>query len=387
MITLKVLAVDDEVGMRSGIKRALSCFQVEIPEAEETVQFQILEAGTGEDAVECIRTETPDILLLDYKLPGMSGLEVLNETATDNADFLTIMITAYASIETAIAATKRGAYDFLPKPFTPSDLKHAVRKATTRLVLARRARELKEANRRVRFEFIRVLGHELKAPIAAVSGYLYLMRDHTLGTDMTAYDEPVNRSLQRLEQMRKLIMDLLDMTRLESGQKRRELEPVNVTEAARSAIELMSTSAAQREITLALDSKEEITIHADRGEMDMMFNNLVSNAVKYNRDGGNVNVAVEQVDGQLQIAVSDTGIGMTPEEVDRLFGEFVRIKNEQTRNVLGSGLGLSILKRLAQLYDGDVTVESEEGKGSTFTVTLKTLESTPAAEEEEQETP
>ena len=297
-----------------------------------------------------------------------------------------IMITAYASIETAIAATKRGAYDFLPKPFTPSDLKHAVRKATTRLVLARRARELKEANRRVRFEFIRVLGHELKAPIAAVSGYLYLMRDHTLGTDMTAYDAPVNRSLQRLEQMRKLIMDLLDMTRLESGQKRRELEPVNVTEAARSAIELMSTAAAQRDITLALDAKEEITIHADRGEMDMMFNNLVSNAVKYNRDGGNVNVAVEQVDGQLQIAVSDTGIGMTPEEVERLFGEFVRIKNEQTRNVLGSGLGLSILKRLAQLYDGDVTVESEAGKGSTFTVTLKTLESTPAAEEEKQET-
>jgi signal transduction histidine kinase len=203
---------------------------------------------------------------------------------------------------------------------------------------------------------------------------------------MTAYDAPVNRSLQRLEQMRKLIMDLLDMTRLESGQKRRELEPVNVTEAARSAIELMSTAAAQREITLALDSKEEITIHADRGEMDMMFNNLVSNAVKYNRDGGNVNVAVERVNGQLQIAVSDTGIGMTPEEVERLFGEFVRIKNEQTRNVLGSGLGLSILKRLAQLYDGDVTVESEEGKGSTFTVTLKTLEGTPAAEEEEQET-
>ncbi len=114
----------------------------------------------------------------------------------------------------------------------------------------------------------------------------------------------------------------------------------------------------------------------------MMFNNLVSNAVKYNRDGGQVNVTVAQTEEQLEISVSDTGIGMTPEDVEKLFGEFVRIKNDQTRNVLGSGLGLSILKRLAQLYNGEVSVESEAGKGSTFTVTLKTCEGTPAVEKE-----
>jgi two-component system, sensor histidine kinase and response regulator len=373
MITLNVLAVDDEAGMRSGIVRSLDHFEVELPEAQETIQFKVEEASTGEDAVALIQKAAPDILLLDYKLPGISGIDVLNQTVQQQDDMLTIMITAYASINTAITATRKGAYDFLPKPFTPRDLKHSVRKAATRLVLARKAKALEAANKRVRFEFTRVLGHELKAPIAAVSGYLYLLRDHILGDDVGAYDDAVNRSLKRLDQMRKLIVDLLDMTRLESGEKVRDMEWLDMQEVVASALELVETGAARRSITLAQEGAEGVRIWADRGELDMMLNNLVSNAVKYNRDNGSVTVALCVGEDGLNIDVIDTGIGMTPEDVDKLFGEFVRIKTDQTRNILGSGLGLSILKRLASLYGGEISVASEPDVGSTFSMRLRKI--------------
>jgi two-component system, sensor histidine kinase and response regulator len=110
---------------------------------------------------------------------------------------------------------------------------------------------------------------------------------------------------------------------------------------------------------------------ADRGEIEMILNNLISNAIKYNREGGRVDVRLTREADRLTIAVADTGIGLTPEEAGRLFGEFVRIRNEKTQNILGSGLGLSIVKKLASLYGGDATVTSQSGVGSTFTVVLR----------------
>ena len=109
---------------------------------------------------------------------------------------------------------------------------------------------------------------------------------------------------------------------------------------------------------------------ADLGELEIILNNLVSNAVKYNKDGGSVTVALERKDGLVKIQVADTGIGMTPEESAKLFTEFMRIKNEETYKILGSGLGLSTVRKLAQLYGGDASVKSEKGAGSIFTVTL-----------------
>jgi two-component system, sensor histidine kinase and response regulator len=335
------------------------------------VSFSVRLAETGAQAQEAIRSQAPDILLLDYKLPDMTGLDVLKQAAEAGGDMLTIMITAYASIETAVAATKQGAYDFLPKPFTPADLRHSVRKAAARIVLARQARKLAEEKRQVRFQFIRVLGHELKAPIAAVEGYVNILRDHTLGGDLSKYDTMLQRSSVRLSQMRKLIADLLDMTRIESGQKQRVLETVDLRGIAESAIELVSTEAAERGIVLALDAPDPVPIAGDRGELEMILNNLLSNAVKYNRDKGRVDVRLALEPSHCVVTVADTGIGMSKAETERLFGEFVRIKNPKTRNILGSGLGLSILKRLVELYDGDIAVQSEEDRGTTFTVRLK----------------
>jgi len=369
--TMRVLVADDEPGMRSGVVRALRGFRVSLPDVEEAVRFDVHEAGSGEDAMAQIAAQAPDILLLDYKLPGISGLDVLDRLAAAKADVLVIMITAYASLETAVSAVKRGAYDFLAKPFTPEELKITIRKAAGRLILAQQARRLAQEKRQVRFQLISVLAHELKAPLAAVEGYLRILKDRAAGDDPAVYERMIQRSLLRTEGMRKLIIDLLDMTRIESGQKPRELAALDVCEVARAAIETMTPEALQRKIAVNLEAAGPVFLTADRGEIEIILNNLVSNAVKYNRDGGRVDVTVSGGPEAVTIAVADTGIGMTAEDAGRLFQEFVRIKNEKTRDILGSGLGLSIVKKLAVLYGGDVTLRSEPGVGSTFTVVLK----------------
>ncbi len=370
MDTLRVLVADDEIGMREGVARALGGCRLAIPEAETEVVCEIEAVATGEEALERVRSAAPDLLLLDHKLPGLSGLDVLDRLAGVNVDLLTVMITAYASIETAVIATRRGAYDFLAKPFTPAELKGVVRKAAARLLLARRARQLADEKRQVRFEFVRVLGHELQAPLAAVTSQLDLLRTRALGDDVAAYDEVLGRARGRLDGMRGMIRDLLDLTRIESGRKPRRVEPLDLRRLADAATETFTAAAAERGIVLAVRGADVAPLHGDRGELEMLLNNLVSNAVKYNRPGGRVDVEVDGAASVPTLRVTDTGVGMTPEQLERLFGEFVRFRGPETAHVEGTGLGLSIVRKLVQLQGGRIQVTSEPGRGTTVHVEL-----------------
>jgi hypothetical protein len=115
---------------------------------------------------------------------------------------------------------------------------------------------------------------------------------------------------------------------------------------------------------------DSLMFRADRSELDIVAGNLLTNAVKYNRDGGRVTVSLDRADGRVRLRVADTGIGLSEDEAAKLFAEFVRIRNDATRDIEGTGLGLSMVRRLARQYGGDATVASEQGVGSTFTVTL-----------------
>jgi len=370
MERLQVLIVDDEPRMRAGILRALRGHVSAMPDLDDDVDYAVSEAESGEAALAQIAAAVPDIMLLDHKLPGIQGLELLDQLTREGPRILTVMITAYASIETAVTATKRGAYDFLAKPFTPAELGATIDKAARHVLLDRRARKLALERRQARFQLISVVAHELKSPLAAIEGYLQLLQDPATGENAETRGHMLERSLLRLQGMRKLIFDLLDLTRIESGQKKRELAPVDLGELATQALAGVRTDAERRGITLRLVATGDLVMHGDRGELEIILNNLVSNAVKYNRDDGEVEVTLGGDAQLLTIAVRDTGIGISEEEQAKLFGEFSRIKNAQTRNILGSGLGLSIVRRLARLNGGDAGVTSASGVGSTFTVTL-----------------
>lgn len=371
MEKLRVLITDDEPGMRRGVERALVNLVVPMPDLNGEVSFEIIQSADGGDTLRIIGSQPPDILLLDYKLPDMTGLDILERIDGDKLEILTIMITAYASLETAVVATKQGAYDFLAKPFTPEEIRAVVRKAARHVLLKRQARKFAEERRQVRFQFISVLAHELKAPLNAIEGYLHIIKNRSAAGDQAVYDQMIDRCLARTGGMYKLILDLLDLTRIESGLKQREIATVDLVLIAREALETMMPDAEVRRIKLDLHSSGSVFFRADRGEMEIILNNLISNGVKYNVEGGRVDIFISPEGDGVKIAVEDTGIGMTEEESTQIFEDFVRIKNEKTIHIIGSGLGLSTVKKLAALYHGQIEVKSAPGKGSAFSVILK----------------
>jgi signal transduction histidine kinase len=285
-------------------------------------------------------------------------------------DIVVVMITSFASLDLAVKATSDGAYDFIPKPFTPQELKSAIESITKHVFLVRMTKQMQAQGKQIRFQFLSVLSHELKAPLNAIEGYLKMMHEKQLGDKIDDYDQVIDRSLKRIKAMRNLILDLLDMTRIESGQKEKDLKPLNLVEIARTSMDTAKPMAIHKEVKMVLNAPSNIVYDSDSSEMEIIFNNLVSNAVKYNRDGGRVEINLLDEPGQVVISVTDTGIGMTAEEVGRLFQEFVRIKNEKTKEITGTGLGLSILKKLVETYGGKVTVESTPDVGTKFTVNL-----------------
>lgn len=369
METLSILVVDDEQGIRSGIKRILSGHTVSFPFMDDDYGFECREVATGEEALDILEKAPPDILLLDNKLPGMDGMEVLEIIRERRIDIMVAMITSYASLEVAAKATDDGAWDFIPKPFTPAELKASIDLITKQFFLKKITTGMKEEGKKIRYQFLSVLSHELKSPLNALEGYLELMKGRELGEGIRDYDQVLDRCLQRTEGMRSLIMDLLDFTKIRLDRKQEKIEQIDLRERAKMALSTINLLAIQRNISVSFEG-EEVCYQADPSDMDILLNNLLSNAVKYNREDGRVILSVKSRDNMVEILVEDTGIGMSEEEVSQLFKEFVRIKNTRTQGISGSGLGLSIVAKIASLYGGHVSVESTADVGSTFRVLL-----------------
>ncbi|MFO7872940.1 MAG: hybrid sensor histidine kinase/response regulator [Bacteroidales bacterium] len=371
METLNILVVDDEPGICSGVSRILENYTISYPFMEEDFGFQIETAETGEEALEILKSRPQDIVLLDNKLPGIQGIDVLEYINQQNMDVVVVMITSYASLELAVKATRQGAYDFVPKPFTPKELRASIDTIAKQLFLQRMTEKLNQEGRHVRFQFLSVLSHELKSPLNAVEGYLQMLDERKFGEKLDDYDDIIDRSLNRVQGMRSLIMDMLDFTRIESGKKQRKLENVNLCQVVKQSIEAFQPLSIQKDVDVYLNCSVDIHLEADKQELEIIVNNLISNAIKYNKTGGRVDIGLRREGDKVILTVQDTGIGMQEEDTKDLFEDFVRIKSEHTKNISGSGLGLSIVKKLLDMYNASISVESEPEKGSCFTVEFK----------------
>ncbi|MFP4060186.1 MAG: sensor histidine kinase [Bacteroidales bacterium] len=368
METLKILVVDDEPGIRSGVVRILKNHRISYPFMDDDFELILFEAASGEEAIEIIEQEMPDITLLDNKLPGIQGIEVLEYIKNKQYDITVAMITSYASLDVAVKATGYGAKDFIPKPFTPQELKASIDNIGKQLFLKRITRKLKKEGKRIRYQFLSVLSHELKAPLNAIEGYLKMIQDREAGDDLDNYDKLVERALNRVNGMRTLIMDLLDFTKIRFEKKKDKLKQVDIRKVAKISISTIQPYAIQKNIHIFLNSPEPVIMEVDPEDFEIIFNNLISNAVKYNIENGRVDVKIKEDEKNIKISVKDTGIGMEESEISQLFREFVRIKNEKTKNIVGSGLGLSIVKRVSELYDGTIKVKSIPEEGTTFSI-------------------
>jgi signal transduction histidine kinase len=236
------------------------------------------------------------------------------------------------------------------------------------LLERRRAEQAAEAANRAKSEFLSRMSHELRTPLNGVLGFAQLLELDSLSARQR---ESVEHILKGGRHLLRLIDEVLDLARIETGRLSVSLEPVLAADAIRGALDLVRPQAAARDVTLAAEIAGDVFVRADRQRLQQVLLNLLSNAVKYNRDGGTVTVscAAAAEPGRVRVAVSDTGPGIAPAMQARLFTPFDRLGAEQTE-VEGTGLGLSLSKRLVEAMGGRLLVESRPGDGATFIVEL-----------------
>jgi len=492
-----ILVIDDELIMREG------CTRVLVKEG-----WSVITAEDGQKGLEQIsnRTQPFDVILLDLMMPGMSGMEVMENIRSLDPDLLVIVITGYATVESAVEAMKKGAYDFISKPFAPDQLRIVVRRALERRTLQKEAvflrqerekslrdvateqsrirtiihcmgdgvlvcdregtvvlvnpatgrmlhlpeaslvgtplsqapippellRAVEESSKttetgytsisqelslgpsgeislrahtapvindageimgavtvlqdishlkeldKMKTEFIGMVAHELRAPLAAVEQQLSVILNRMAGEVTEKQEQLLSRAKERTKGLLDLIRDLLDLSKMEAGKMVQYKEPLSLEEVIQGVVDLMRPEAEAKKIDLQFYLPTHLPpVIADRNSMEGVFTNLISNGIRYTPEGGKVWITLNEEGGCVKAAVSDTGLGIKKEDFSRIFDRFYRVKTAETRQIVGTGLGLSIVKSIVDAHWGSITVQSEVGKGTTFSVLLP-KEATPA---------
>ena len=471
-----ILVIDDEERVREGCRKVLVRDGYEVTIAES--------GGVGLDLIE---GQHYDLILLDLMMPSLSGFDVLARVKKLHPDTVIIVISGYATVENSIEAMKQGAFDFIPKPFSPEQLRILTRKAIEynrtmqdiaeeksrmrvlinrltdgvmatdsqkRVVLANPAflrmtacqemqvvgrpagevfrqakldgmidraldipREeptelteeicckgddgqtqgpvlnarcipyvdragrnlgtitvlhditaLKRLNE-IQSEFVSMVSHEIRSPLNSVLAQMHVVLDGLAGEVTPRQQEILHRASAKVKSLVSLSSELLDLAHIESGLISQEREQLSLAEILEDQVTFHGAASQAKKISLKLEPLPELPpVFANRRNMEEVFSNLISNAIKYTPEAGAVVVAAAMEEGYLKASVTDDGIGMAPEELGRIFNRFYRIKNDQTRYIIGTGLGLAIVKGIVEAHNGFMRVESEPECGSTFHV-------------------
>ena len=369
-----ILIIDDEPGIREGCRRALA------PQG-----FSVQTAENGDEGLQIIETDGIDLALIDVMMPGIGGLELIARIHQHDPEIVCIIITGYATVELAVAALKQGAYDFLTKPFTTDDLTLVVNQGVERRRLTLETKRLQsieaEAQRlaeekarleeldRAKVAFIRLVTHELQAPISAISTYIDLMLNDYIPPERQR--EYLEKAQERAKEQIDLIADLLEFGRLKEIKMAGKPAPLQIETVLSQVLEGSQAQATEKGIQITADVSPGLPpVCLPPEQAKSIWMNLISNAIKYTPSGGQVTVRLRQQDGNLLGEVQDTGIGIPEEARDSLFTEFFRARNAKALGIPGTGLGLAIIKQIIEKAGGNIWVESQAGQGSTFSFRL-----------------
>jgi two-component system, sensor histidine kinase and response regulator len=355
----RVLVVDDDEVMLQSCRSVL-----------ERVAYTIECQNTGRAGLERIKTFRPSVLVVDLKMPELDGFQVIERARAIDPELVMVVITGYATIETAVDAMKAGAYDFLPKPFTPAELRLIIDRSYERWRLAQESARLQREKEELERKFVAVVSHQLKSPLAAIKQNLdviLLSREALPERAVQAAD----RAQTRLGEMLGIIDDTLTLTRLEKAALSETSASTDLCALVRAVMQQSAQAAEQAEVRLVTELPDApVLARGDELSLGMLVGNLVSNAIKYNRRGGAVTASLTQAAGQARLEVRDTGIGIPESCIPLLFQELYRVKSDATRGIPGTGLGLAICKKIVTELGGGIVVTSAENSGSNFTVTL-----------------
>jgi two-component system sensor histidine kinase/response regulator len=320
-------------------------------------------AASGDEGLAKARAGSYDIVVTDLKMPGLGGMEVLKALRAEKPDLTVIVFTGYANVETAREALKNGAFDYIPKPFTPDEIKDVVRNA-----LAARASRPEGKM----LDLMAIVSHELKSPLSTVrttADTLYRGYFGKLEPEQRRIVETILRNCDYLEDIIRSYIDLskMDLDNLDAFRKEIRLgaDVVSPELAVPEAKDNLKGMPLRSEIA------EEAVVEGDPELLRIVVRNLVGNAIKYGREGTPVRVRLERRGAEAVLSVRNEGVGISAEDIrTRLFRRFERLRQKGTEGVKGSGLGLYICKTIVDKHRGRIWAESEPGAGAEFFVAL-----------------
>jgi signal transduction histidine kinase len=366
----RILVVDDEADFELLINQQ---FRHQIRAGEYTFSF----ARDGEKALAVLLADAGfDLMLLDINMPVMDGLTLLARLRELERPVRAIIVSAYGDMPNIRTAMNRGAFDFVTKPIDMADLMATIRKTLDEIARVReieRRRQAAETARSNLSHFLANMSHELRTPLNAVIGLTEMMVANAarFGTEKAL--EPLKRVNAAGGHLLGLINQVLDLSKIEAGKLELNPESVNLALLIDEIIGTAGQLAEQNKNRLVVEAEQGLgAITVDPMRLRQILLNLLSNACKFTKQGEVKLEARRVVNGGnwMELAVSDTGIGMTAEQQAKLFAEFTQADSLTARRFGGTGLGLAISRKLARMMGGDVTVASEPGKGSVFTVRL-----------------
>lgn len=364
-----ILVVDDELGIREGCRRALT------PQG-----FSVDTAGNLEEGLQKIQETSFDLVLLDVMLPDGRGTDLLIPIHEKDPETVAIIVTGYATIELAVEAIKKGAYDFIPKPFDTDILLLTVHQGIERRRLAletkrleaveKKAEELAHLNEemerldRYKTRFTLMVAHELRAPIAALQSFLLSILKGYVPPEQQ--EEILERAVARAQELLELVNDLLNL-----AAAREEITPamskdLSLADVLEKLIPPFQSQAVDEGLRLDVNILKRPRLEAVPEQMEQLWTNLISNAIKYTPVGGEVAITLDEDKGVAIGTVEDTGIGISPDHQAQIFEEFFRTPQAKDHNHLGTGLGLSLAKRIVEGHGGSIELESDLGNGSRF---------------------
>ncbi|HEY8758109.1 MAG TPA: ATP-binding protein [Candidatus Limnocylindria bacterium] len=418
----RVLIVDDEESVTVTMAAIL-----------EMDGYSVATALRADDALAQIEAEEFDLVLTDLRLDDFDGMDVLAAARRKSRETVGIVLTGYASLESAVTALREGAYDYMLKPADVEELRATVARGIERRKLGEQLRarvaDLEAANRtinelneglqdrvahataelqarvrdldeartelqssyeklqeldKLKSQFLSIASHELKTPITAMSGFVQIAVrriKRRLGAgrpneaDWKKEEETLLEQLEVVQRqtskLARLVDELLDVSRIESGRLELRVSDVDLPELIAEVMRRHQLMATKHELLLNYDPEAKLSVRGDRDHLEQVLNNLIGNAMKYSPDGGAIEVNVKRGgEREVEFAVGDHGIGIRPAELERVFGLFYRSPDRLARDVGGMGLGLYITKEIVDRHNGRIWADSEVGKGTSFHVAL-----------------
>lgn len=378
---LRIFLIDDSATDREIIE--------EILKSIEDFDIELETAQTAVEGLEKVAQDKFDLIILDYRMPGISGIDFMNELNEKRLDVPVIMVTGAGDETIAVESMKLGAYDYIVKddafkgglsPVIQRTLqRHQERKERERLEAETKeyAEKLKKANQeleklsQLKSDFVSMVSHELRTPLATIKQGIFLVLNEVQGKINEKQKRVLKVSNDNIDRLLRLINDLLDISKIEAGKIELKKALIDLASLVKDTCARWKLESDQKQQSLQVympESPMNVSIDPDR--IIEVLGNLISNAIKYTPKKGKIRVELKDKGEQVDVSVSDTGMGIAKEDLPKVFSKFQQFNRMAGPGTQGTGLGLAITKDLIQMHGGSIKVESELDKGSKFTFSL-----------------